>query len=50
MQVTEQILLLPLILTIMIQAIQGYEKNGFLVFKSIELHEFLIKMSKQSDP
>ena len=49
MQVMEQILLLPTILPIIIQVIQRYETNGFLVFKSIESHGFVIAMSKQTD-
>ena len=49
MQVTEQSLLLPTILPIMIQLIQRYEEKGFSAFKSIESHGFLIKMSKQTE-
>ena len=38
-----------MLLAIIIQVIEKYETDGFSVFKSIESHGFLIKMSKQTN-
>ena len=49
-QVTERILLLPWFQQIMIQVIQRYETNGFLVFRVVRSLVSLIQVSKQIDP
>ena len=49
-RVIVRILLLPWIQRVMIQAIERYETNSFLVLRSIGLLVSLIQVSKQIDP